>query len=44
LTVLEGSDDSNQDPLPPALGEVHAEIFHLYHKSLDFNVKLYFPN
>ena len=26
------------------LHEMHNEIYHLFHKPLDFNVKVYFPN
>lgn len=27
-----------------SLNDIHTEIHHLFHKSLDFSVKIYFPN
>lgn len=47
IKIQEGDEPQLESAEPVSglsLPEIHTEIHHLFHKSLDFSVKIYFPN
>lgn len=46
LKVIEVKEDNNDtnETNKYSLSDIHSEIYHVFHKSLDFSVKIYFPN
>jgi hypothetical protein len=46
IKIVDDSEDLTESQEVPeySLQEIHSEIYHSFHKSLDFSVKVYFPN
>lgn len=47
IKMIENSEEgleSTDQLITYSLADIHTEVYHLFHKSFDFSVKIYFPN